>query len=122
MCIARRQGRWLGHVRRMDFETRLPRRMLSAWVPQRRPIGAPAMTYGRSIFKALAKFQLDTMRWHELAADRCAWREMLRTGIAPPAFRPMLTPDRISRTKPVRACVTATMAGIDASLQLERDR
>eukprot|EP00966_Prymnesium_polylepis_P087346 2021522-Prymnesium_polylepis.1 len=29
--IARRQLRWLGHVSRMDYETRLPRRMLSSW-------------------------------------------------------------------------------------------
>ena len=93
--------------------------MLSAWVPARRPIGAPRMTYGRSIFKALALFQIDTARWHELAADRGAWRETLRTGLAPPAFRPMLSP-RISRTKPARACVAATMAGVDTSLRKER--
>ena len=43
MYIARRQLRWLGHVARMDYD-RLPRRMLSAWVPHRRPIGAPRMT------------------------------------------------------------------------------
>ena len=59
MYVARRQARWLGHVSRMPSE-RLPRRMLSAWVPQRRPIGAPAMTYGRSVFKALDVFGLDT--------------------------------------------------------------
>ena len=86
--IARRQLRWLGHVSRMDFESRLPRRMLSSWVPHRRPIGAPTMTYGRSIAKALAKFQIDPARWHELAADRAAWRDTLKAGVAPPAFRP----------------------------------
>ena len=62
----------------------LPRRMLSAWVPSRRharrPVGAPVMTYGRSITKALAKFHIDKARWHELTADRQAWRETLRTG------------------------------------------
>ena len=46
------------------------------------------MTYGRSVSKALDKFGLDVSRWQELAADREAWREMLRTGLAPPAFRP----------------------------------
>ena len=30
--LARRQLGWLGHVARMDF-SRLPRRMLSCWVP-----------------------------------------------------------------------------------------
>ena len=32
------------------------------------------MTYGRSLFKAMDKFSIDTTRWHELAADRAAWR------------------------------------------------
>jgi len=80
------------------------------------------MTYGRSIFKAMDKFQIDTTRWHELAADRSAWRETLRTGIAPPAFRPQARPPspRISRSKPVRSCAQATIAAIDATLQRER--
>ena len=88
--IARRQLRWLGHVSRMPYETRLPRRLLSAWVPHRRPIGSPSMTYGRSIFKALEMFRIDKTRWPELAANRSAWRETLRTGVAPPAFWPQL--------------------------------
>ena len=77
------------------------------------------MTYGRSVFKALGKFNLDVGRWPELAAKRAAWREMLRTGLAPPAFRSQASP-RISRTKPVRGCAAATNAAIDATLQLER--
>ena len=44
------------------------------------------MTYGRSIFKALEMFRIDKTRWPELAANRSAWRETLRTGVAPPAF------------------------------------
>jgi hypothetical protein len=78
------------------------------------------MTFGRSIFKALALFQIDTSRWHELAADRGAWRETLRTGLAPLAFRPTPSP-RISRSKPVRSCTMATMANLEASLRRERD-
>ena len=116
VCVARRQLRWLGHVARMDFD-RLPRRMLSAWVPHRRAIGAPRMTYGRSIFKQLAKFGIDPSRWHLLAADRARWRETLRTGLAPPDFRPTLSP-RISRTKPARGCAAATMGRIGNSLRL----
>ena len=118
----RRQLRWLGHMSRMDFESRLPRRMLSSWVPHARPTGAPTMTYGRSVGKAMAKFQLDPTRWHELAADRAAWRETLRTGVAPPAFRPSARPPspRISRTKATRSCVRTTMAAMDASLREER--
>ena len=50
------------------------------------------MTYGRSIFKALEKFDVDPVRWHELAEDRSAWRETLRAGLAPPAYRSQARP------------------------------
>ena len=77
--VARRQLRWLGHVSRMGWE-RLPRRMLSAWVPHARPRGAPRLTYGRSVAKAMDVFNLDHARWPELAADRARWRAMLQSG------------------------------------------
>jgi hypothetical protein len=129
MYVARRQARWLGHVSRMPFE-RLPRRMLSAWVPHRRPAGAPSMTYGRSVFKALDKFGLDVARWPELAADRSVWRAMLQTGLAPAGFRPGApaptppprppSPPPLARTKQTRRCAAATNAAIDSTLRLER--
>ena len=55
--VARRQLRWLGHVSRMNFE-RLPRRMLSSWVPHKRPVGAPRFTMA----KAMDVFRLDHVR------------------------------------------------------------
>jgi hypothetical protein len=123
MYVARRQARWLGHVSRMPFASRLPRRMLSCWVPHRRPTGAPTMTYGRSVLKALDKFHLNTARWPELAARRGAWRDMIRTGLAPSGFRPPPSPpppEPIARTKPVRRCAGATNAAIDSTLCVER--
>jgi hypothetical protein len=81
------------------------------------------MTYGRSVFKALEKFYLDVSRWPELAAKRGAWREMLQTGLAPPAFRPPPPPPPpppISLTKSTRGCTAATNDAIDATLRLER--
>jgi hypothetical protein len=39
------------------------------------------MTYGRSVGKALDAFGLDHNKWPELAADRLAWRAMLRSGV-----------------------------------------
>ena len=84
--MARRQLGWLGHVARMDY-SRLPRRMLlyrACWVAHPRPRGAqPRMTYGRSVGKALDTFGLDHNKWPELAADRLAWRAMLRSGEPP---------------------------------------
>ena len=55
--------------------------MLSCWVAHPRPRGAPRMTYGRSVGKALDTFGLDHNKWPELAADRLAWRAMLRSGV-----------------------------------------
>ena len=82
--VTRRQLRWAGHVSRMGPE-RLPRRLLSAWVPSKRPTGAPKMTYGRTLGKALKKFNINIDTWHELAAERGVWRETLRLGY--PAIR-----------------------------------
>ena len=54
--------------------------MLSAWVPHARPAGAPRLTFGRSVAKAMDVFDLDSARWPELAVDRLAWQTMLRDG------------------------------------------
>ena len=35
------------------------------------------MTYGRSVYKALDNFGINRETWHELAADRPAWRGAL---------------------------------------------
>ena len=69
--IYRRQLQWAGHVIRMPW-SRLPRKMLSSWVRSKRPIGAPKFTYGRSLYKALKKADIDVDFWHELAMDRAA--------------------------------------------------
>ena len=117
--VARRQLGWLGHVARMDY-SRLPRRMLSCWVSHKRPPGAPRMTYGRSILKALDTFDLDHKKWPELAADRLAWRAMLHSGQPPPAYRaPPPTPAAlpIANTRPQRSSLAATTAAMQNSVQ-----
>jgi hypothetical protein len=48
--IARRQLRWLGHVWRMP-ETRLPKKLLTAWLPQKRPVGRPELTCGQTVVR-----------------------------------------------------------------------
>ena len=74
--VTRRQLRWLGHVARMDFE-RLPRKMLTSWVKEKRPRGAPEFTYGRGVYKALKKVNLDRDNWYEAAMDRVKWRSII---------------------------------------------
>jgi len=64
--IVKRQLRWAGHVVRMGMD-RLPRKMISSWVNEKRPRGSPEMTYGRSLFKALKKANVEKDDWFVLA-------------------------------------------------------
>ena len=73
--VFKRQLSWLGHTARMPFE-RLPRKLLSSWVFNRRPRGSPEFTYGRGIYKALGWFSIDKKRWYEMVFDRGGWREL----------------------------------------------
>ena len=86
-----RQLCWLGHVSRMDME-RLPRRMLSCWIPHRRPVGRPRLTYGATMKKALRAFGLDEKQtgvpWPELAAKRPVWKSL----VCPDSFYNGVTP------------------------------
>ena len=75
-----RQLCWLGNVARMDM-SRLPRRMLSSWVRNKRPVGRPRLTYGATVKKALKRFNLTEDRtgfpWHTLACDRGLWKSLI---------------------------------------------
>ena len=117
--LSRRQLRWLGHIRRMGYE-RLPRRMLSSWVPCPRPRGAPPMTYGRSVGVALDDFHIDRRMWHELAADRSSWRKTLHLGHPPGYVQPPPTPPLALRARPTRQAAIAAACGIDKSLRALR--
>ena len=69
--------------------------------------------------KALDTFGLDHNKWPELAADRLAWRAMLRSGEPPPYYRaPPPTPAAlpIALTRPKRP-MAATNAAIQNSMQ-----
>ena len=76
--VTRRQLRWVGHVARMS-EERLPRKMLSCWVKEKRPRGAPEFTYGRGVYKALKKVGLDKNDWYRTAMDRAKWRAIVNS-------------------------------------------
>lgn len=69
--------RWAGHVARMPM-TRVPRMLLTGWVPSSRLVGAPQMTIGRTINKALVSkgISKDFNMWRTLAQDRSTWRHM----------------------------------------------
>ena len=120
MYLKRRQLRWAGHVARMDHGQRLPRRMLSSWVPHPRPHGAPPMTYGRSLDKALLEFNIDRRSWPAaLAEDRAAWRETLRLG-HPPGFTAPPPSLPLAITRPSRTTAAKTNRAINESLRALR--
>jgi hypothetical protein len=48
----RRQLRWLGHVRRMPT-TRMPKKLLTAWMPLARLIGRPELAYGQTVLRTV---------------------------------------------------------------------
>ena len=76
--VVKRQLQWAGHVALMNFH-RLPRKMLSAWVPSKRPRGAPRFTYGRGLRKALRIAKIDTETWPHLAQNRDTWRDTIKS-------------------------------------------
>lgn len=76
--VMRHQLRWAGHVSRMDW-SRLPRKMLSSWVPHKRLVGAPEFTYGRGLMKSIRRLNLDKNNWSAAASDKTSWRKLCRT-------------------------------------------
>ena len=77
-CVTRRQLSWVGHVWRMESD-RLPRKILSSWVAEKRPRGCPEFTYAYGLNKALKKADVDKETWTILATDRQAWRSMIQS-------------------------------------------
>ncbi len=53
----RRLLRWAGHVARIPIDRR-PRKLLTGWVEQARPVGCPQMTWGRTLNKTLKTLRL----------------------------------------------------------------
>ena len=82
--IKQRKLRWLGHVMRMDFKTRMPRMFMSSWVDAPRPKGRSCATLGHDYTRYLrqAGFNLDrdaiqlgvSEDWIVAVKDRIGWR------------------------------------------------
>ena len=70
--------RWGGHIARMTMQ-RLPRKLLTSWVPNKRPVGAPQMNFGRTLNKALKSSHISTDfdTWRDLAQYRENWRNLI---------------------------------------------
>ena len=77
-----------------------------------------------NIGKALDVYDLDPKKWPALAADRAAWRAMLKSGQPPPEYRarpptPAALP--IAYTRARRSTTAATVAKIDRDVRTLRD-
>ena len=75
--LTRRRLRWLGHVSRMGWE-RTPRKLLSAWCHQTRPIGRPCLRWAESIEEDIKAARMPITKWHTKAQDREEWKKMTR--------------------------------------------
>ena len=60
----------------MSFD-RLPRKLLSCWVFNKRLRGSPEFTYGRGVYKALKWFDIEKESWFDLINDRGEWRNLI---------------------------------------------
>ena len=74
--LARRRLGWLGKVARMDFEKRLPRKLLSSWIPNKRPVGRPIASYGSGLLADLKNAGIDVETWHYLAQTELEWEAL----------------------------------------------
>ena len=75
--LARRRLRWIGHVRRMDWD-RTPRKLLSSWCYQARPLGRPCLRWAESIEEDLRLARLPITKWHLKAENRIEWKSMIQ--------------------------------------------
>lgn len=76
--------RWAGHVSRMDM-CRVPRKLLTGWVENPRPVGRPQFNFSHTLKKALAHKGLPTgfEEWSKLASDRIGWKNLMNCNSQP---------------------------------------
>jgi hypothetical protein len=72
----RRQLQWAGHMARMEPH-RLPRKLLTSWCFQARPLGRPEFTYGEGLKNALEYARVPVATWMVQAQDKLAWKDTL---------------------------------------------
>ena len=66
------------HVRRMDFDKRLPRKFLSCWCNNERNIGGAEKQWGDVLEDTPEYAGVRVEDWPTLAEDRSGWRETTR--------------------------------------------
>jgi hypothetical protein len=56
--LSKRRLQWAGAIMRMDWEVRMPRKLISSWVYHQRPNGGPLMHFGRHLKRDLLRIGL----------------------------------------------------------------
>ena len=70
---------WAGKVMRMDFHSRLPRKLLTSWISHKRPMGRPKLSYSHYLKETLGLI-LDPVfidKWKEEALNETSWNKLL---------------------------------------------
>ena len=79
--IEERSPRWVGHVIRMKND-RLPKKLLTAWVPKVRRVGRPFKTYGQWLIELLKGRgpvkEIQQKKWQAVALDREKWKTVVQ--------------------------------------------
>ena len=75
--MTRRRLRWIGHVSRMD-NSRKPKKFLTSWVYQKRPIGRPHLRWADSIQHDFKVAKLTSKNWMKKAEDREGWKNFTK--------------------------------------------
>ena len=78
--VVAKRLRWLGHIARMD-NSRLPKRLLFGWLPQKRPAHGTKMRWRDRVRKDMKQFGLDERSWFQMAQDRDQWRAACKEGL-----------------------------------------
>ena len=77
--VAAKRLRWVGHVARMD-DSRLPKKLLFGWLPQRRPAHGTRQRWRDKVRKDLKRFRIEEGGWFHVAQDREMWRGICKEG------------------------------------------
>ena len=94
------EGRQTGDYR-FNFNLYLA---IICWLPYKRPRGAPEMTFGKTMIKALKTFDIDPKHWPAMAANRTNWRHRINKWYLSPKACQYLVSTRINRIETVFPC------------------
>lgn len=75
--LARRRLGWAGHLARLDFGKRIPRKLLSGWIASTRPRGRPQNGFAHALMTDISNAGLDDSNWFMLAANKGQWEEFI---------------------------------------------